>query len=81
MCQVLKPGRRQSFGLTIQNRVSFLRYGENRFDISAVTMTCVKSSLIITCLTSPISTFLYLIFVLLASSPSAAQNVIGMVGP
>ncbi len=66
---------------TTQNLVSSTRCMEKLLTMFAVTMTWERSSLMVIVLTSPTSTFLYLIFVLPGSKPSAALKVMVIVGP
>src|SRR5438034_974187 len=66
---------------TTQNRVSSTRWGAAPLTTSTVTTTRERSLVKWISFTSPTSTFLYLIFVLPASSPSAVLKVIVIVGP
>src|SRR5262245_35325875 len=68
-------------GRTTQKRVSSTRKAAALLTSSAVATTRVWSSLSAMVFTSPMSTSLYLIFVLPASSPSAVRKEIVTVGP
>src|SRR5262245_37908845 len=68
-------------GRTTQKRVSSTRKPAALLTSSAVATTRAWSSLSAMIFTSPMSTSLYLIFVLPASSPSAVRKVIVTVGP
>src|SRR5262245_21239005 len=68
-------------GRTTKNCVSARRKSSACLLSSAVTMMPLRSELSVIVLTTPISTSLYLIFVLPASSPSAVLNSMVITGP
>ena len=72
---------RETRGFTIQNRASLSSSPSALFSIFAVTRIFVWLSVRFTFVTFPISTSLYLMEVLPGSIPSAAWNVIRIVGP
>ena len=80
---MLKPDApcKPSCGLTTQKRVLRFKNFSDPLLNSAVNMILEKSSLNLICSTIPISTFLYLTFVLPTSIPSAVLKLILTWGP